>query len=262
MRCAGARARSGRPSTRPGSNKIVSRRLQLCVPSRFRYDSEYVWLVGEQPLLVGWGHETATAVPLEPAALALTYRRPVADADSSLPVRSRNLEPVPACAPSQRASRSSSWATACLWRCSSPLALAVGRAASAGLLDPLPGTEWRLTWPAGCVAHAQNPLGGIGRAKSRTRTGFACPANRVGVTRLLSGRRLVRSPFRRDPMSLACHRVLMSEPRFKSASTGTATTISTWSSDVRPEDGSRRYTNINGTKVVATVGAILMQITR
>jgi hypothetical protein len=119
-------------------------------------DSEYVWLVGERPLLVGWGHETASAVPLEPAALALTYRRPVAD----LAPRAGAITesgPVPA-PPPPRASRSWSWATAFLWLLFIALALGIG-----GLLLPacsihIPGTQWRWTWGAGCMAHAQNPL--------------------------------------------------------------------------------------------------------
>jgi hypothetical protein len=120
-------------------------------------DSEYVWLVGERPLLVGWGHETASAVPLEPAALALTYRRPVADVAPRAAAMSES-GPVPALPP-PRASRSSTWATASLWLLFLALALGIG-----GLLLPAcsiraPGTQWRWTWGAGCMASAaQNPL--------------------------------------------------------------------------------------------------------
>ena len=119
-------------------------------------DSEYVWLVGERLLLVGWGHETASAVPLEPAALALTYRRPVADVTPRADAI-RETGPVPA-PPPPRASSSWIGATAILWLLFIVLALGV-----AGLLLPacsihIPGTQWRWTWGAGCMAHAENPL--------------------------------------------------------------------------------------------------------
>jgi hypothetical protein len=119
-------------------------------------DSEYVWLVGERPLLVGWGHEMAGGVPLEPAALALTYRRPVADIApraGAIPESGPVLAPPP-----PPASRSWTWATAFLWLPFIALALGIG-----GLLLPacsihIPGTQWRWTWGADCMAHAQNPL--------------------------------------------------------------------------------------------------------
>jgi hypothetical protein len=125
-------------------------------------DDEYVWLVGEQPLLVGWGHERVNVVPLEPAALALTYTRPLAGADPATALtKSEPALPTLQSAPpleAQPATLSSSWPATCLWALFVALALAVG-----GLFLPacsihLPGTEWRLSWPAGCVAHAQNPL--------------------------------------------------------------------------------------------------------
>jgi hypothetical protein len=126
-------------------------------------DDEYVWLVGEQPLLVGWGHERVNVVPLEPAALALTYSRPLAEADPATALTESEralptLQWAPHLEAAQPATLSSSWLATCLWALFVALALAVG-----GLLLPacsihLPGTEWRLSWPAGCVAHAQNPL--------------------------------------------------------------------------------------------------------
>ena len=125
-------------------------------------DSEYVWLIGERPLLVGWGHEKASVVPLEPAKLALTYRRPVSDV---APRASAITEfgSVPPVAPMNlsgpaRATSSWSWLAAFLWVLFIALALGVG-----GLLLPacaihIPGTQWRWTWGADCVAHAENPL--------------------------------------------------------------------------------------------------------
>lgn len=128
-------------------------------------DDEYVWLVGERPLLVGWGHEKANVVPREPAALALTYSRPVADATAAgAPAESEPVlpllqsgqfpEPQPAASPW-------TWLATFLWLLFIALALGVG-----GLLLPacsihVPGTQWRWTSPAGCVAHAQNPLAEI-----------------------------------------------------------------------------------------------------
>jgi hypothetical protein len=126
-------------------------------------DSEYVWLIGERPLLVGWGHEKANVVPLEPAELALTYRRPVSNV---APRASAIVEPgallppvVHVHAPELPPATSSfSWLAGLLWLLFIALALGVG-----GLLLPacsihIPGTQWRWTWAAGCVAHAHNPL--------------------------------------------------------------------------------------------------------
>lgn len=125
-------------------------------------DAEYVWLVGERPLLVGWGHEKVDVVPLEPAALALTYSRPLAELDPAIaPTESEPVLPtLQSVSPpeAQPATLSWSWLATCLWVLFIALALAIG-----GLLLPacsiqLPGTEWRWAWPAGCVAYAQNPL--------------------------------------------------------------------------------------------------------
>jgi hypothetical protein len=125
-------------------------------------DAEHVWLVGERLLLVGWGHEKVNVVPLEPAALALTYSRPLADrepaiaptqSEPALPFLKSVLPPEP-----QQAMPSWSWLAAFLWVLLIVLVLAIG-----GLLLPacsihVPGTQWRWRWSAGCVAHAQNPL--------------------------------------------------------------------------------------------------------
>jgi hypothetical protein len=125
-------------------------------------DAEYVWLIGERPLLVGWGHEKVNAVPLEPAALALIYSRPLADPDPAIALTESEpalpaLQSVPPPEP-QPVMLSWSWLATCWWVLFVALALAIG-----GLLLPacsirLPGTEWRWIWPAGCVVHAQNPL--------------------------------------------------------------------------------------------------------
>ena len=125
-------------------------------------DAEYVWLLGERPLLVGWGHEKVDVVPLEPAALALTYSRRLVDTDPLIVLTQSEPGPAtlqPESTPqAQPAMRSRSWLATCLWLLFVALSLAIG-----GLLLPacsirLPGTEWRWTWTAGCVSHAQNPL--------------------------------------------------------------------------------------------------------
>jgi hypothetical protein len=124
-------------------------------------DSECVWLIGERPLLVGWGHEKANVIPPEPAALALTYRRPVAHVASrpAASTESETVRPPPAPEQSPRPPPgTSSWLTASLWLLFVALTLGIG-----GLLLPacsihIPGTQWGWTWAAGCTAHAQNPL--------------------------------------------------------------------------------------------------------
>jgi len=125
-------------------------------------DVEYVWLLGERPLLVGWGHEKVDVAPLEPAALGLTYSRRLADPDHLIALTESEpgpatLQPVSSPAGQPR-TRSWSWLATCLWLLFIALSLAIG-----GLLLPacsirLPRTEWRWTWTAGCVSHAQNPL--------------------------------------------------------------------------------------------------------
>jgi hypothetical protein len=126
-------------------------------------DSEYIWLIGERPLLVGWGHEKANVVPPEPTALAVTYRRPVSDvarrssatADSG-PVPTPEM-PLRTPEP-PRASRSWSWLAAFLWLLFITLALGVGGLLLQACSIHVPGTQWRWTWSAACAAHAQNPL--------------------------------------------------------------------------------------------------------
>jgi hypothetical protein len=125
-------------------------------------DNGYVWLVGEQPLLVGWGHERVNVVPLEPAALALTYHRPLVqpnrvagfrDSEPTLPA-SQWVPP----AEGHHATPPSRWPATCLWALFVALALAIGSVLLPACSIHVPGTEWRLSWPGGCVAHAQNPL--------------------------------------------------------------------------------------------------------
>jgi hypothetical protein len=125
-------------------------------------DDEYVWLIGERPILVGWGHKKATVVPLEPAALALTYSRPVADANQADALAefepARELLQRVHIAEAQPATPSRTWLATILWLLFVALALGIG-----GLLLPacsihIPGTQWRWTGPAGCWARAQNPL--------------------------------------------------------------------------------------------------------
>ena len=116
-------------------------------------DDEYVWLIGERPLLVGWGHEKANVVPLEPAALAMTYRRPVSDVApraSAITESGHSLPPVMRVQPPEPplATSSSSWLAAFLWLLFIALAIGVG-----GLLLPacsihIPGTQWTLDRPA------------------------------------------------------------------------------------------------------------------
>ena len=154
-------------------------------------DDEYVWLVGEQPLLVGWGHERVNVVPLEPAALALTYSRPLAEADpaTALTEFRTGLTHIAMGASSGSATRDAIVEMA--------RNMSVGvvrrsrasgrRAASAGLLDPSPGNGMALELASRLRGACAKSACGISRAKSRPRTGFACPANRVAVTRLLSG---------------------------------------------------------------------------
>jgi hypothetical protein len=123
-------------------------------------DGEYVWLLGERPLLVGWGHEKADVVALEPAALALTYRRPMPDVTpraSAIAEPGLMLAPVQAPGPPPA---TSSWSRLAVFLWLLFIALVLG---VAGLLLPacsihIPGTPWRWTWPAGCGAQAQNPL--------------------------------------------------------------------------------------------------------
>ena len=153
-------------------------------------DAEYVWLLGERPLLVGWGHEKVDVVPLEPAALALTYSRRLADTDPLIVLTQSEPGPAtlqPESTPqAQPAMRSRSRLATCLWLLFIALSLAIG-----GLLLPacsirLPGTEWRWTWTAGCVSHAQRSACGVGRTKSRSPGGSARPANCIAITRFLS----------------------------------------------------------------------------
>jgi len=144
-----------------GTEQNRQRALAILRAFEVPQDDEYVWLIGERPLLVGWGHKKANVVPLEPTALALTYRRPVPDIAplAGAITESGPLLPLP---PERLAPRPSTslwtWLATFLWLLFIALALAVG-----GLLLPacsihVPGTQWSWSSPAGCVAHAQNPL--------------------------------------------------------------------------------------------------------
>ena len=265
-RFARALARSGKPQRDRERTKPAAG-VGNCASVRGSHDAEYVWLVGGRPLLVGWGHERADVVPLESAALALNYSRPIAKAAPRPATALTELNRpatvrIARAPPLGGATRDFIVVPATfLWLLFIGLALTIG-----GLLLPacsiqLPGTQWRLNSLAGCVAHAQNPLSALVAHKIAPSNRLCAPSksrcNRATFVRLL-----VRSWLRRDPMFPACHRVLMSKLRFKCALTGTATMISTWSSNVRPVGGSRRYANTYGTKVVATAGGTSMQITR
>ena len=134
------------------------------------------------------------------------------------------------------------------------------RAASASLLDLSPGNGMALDVDGRLRIACAKSARGINRAKSRPRK--ALRAQQIALQSRDFCRPLVRSLLRRGPIFPACHRVLMSKLRFKCVLTGTATTISTWSSNVQPADGSRRCANTYGTKVAATADATSTQITR
>jgi hypothetical protein len=123
------------------------------------HDDEYVWLVGERPLLVGWGYEKADVVPLESAALAVSYRRPIPKtAARSVAITQSETAPSPPLPEPPLATSFWSWSPVFLWLLFIGLALKIG-----GLLLPvcsiqIPGTQWRLTSLSGCAPHAHNPL--------------------------------------------------------------------------------------------------------
>jgi hypothetical protein len=146
-----------------GNEQDRQRAVAILRAFKVPQDDEYVWLIGERPLLVGWGYEKANVVPLEPAALALTYRRSVRDA---APFARNITENGPAMLPlpiqqSPKSPLSNSewrWLSTFLWFLFAALSLGIG-----GLLLPacsihIPGTEWNWTRSAGCAAHAENPL--------------------------------------------------------------------------------------------------------
>jgi hypothetical protein len=145
-----------------GSEKSRQQAVAILRAFEVPDDDEYVWLIGERPLLVGWGHERANVVPLEPAALALTYSRPVAGASWAGALT--ESEPAPALLQAvhfpepQPATSSWSWLATFLWLLFIALALGIGGLLLQACSIDIPGTQWRWTSSAGCVAHAQNPL--------------------------------------------------------------------------------------------------------
>jgi hypothetical protein len=146
-----------------GNEQDRQRAVAILRAFKVPQDDDYVWLIGARPILVGWGYEKANVVPLEPAALALTYRRSVRET-ASLARTITESGPATAPLPAQQSPKSPpanstrSWLAPSLWLLFAALSLGIG-----GLLLPacsihIPGTEWRWSRSAGCTAHAENPL--------------------------------------------------------------------------------------------------------
>jgi hypothetical protein len=127
-------------------------------------DAEYVWVFGDRPVLVGWGHVGARVVPLDSVALALTFRRKA----PSEPNEPTNVDPAanspaveePFVEPTTANSKSPArrWLTPFLWLLFVGLVSAIGLQLWWACSIGLPGISERWSWRSACVSSFDDPL--------------------------------------------------------------------------------------------------------